>query len=42
MYERNKVGFYRRVNVSSLAIDSRQLRDEVFEDRFQIDFSSMD
>lgn len=38
MYDKNKPGFYRRVNVSSYL--SRQIRDEVFEDRFQIDFGN--
>lgn len=38
MYDKSKPGFYRRVNVSSHL--SRQIREDVFEDRFQIDFNN--
>ncbi len=42
MYEKNRLGFYRRVNVSSFQSSSRQARDEMFEDNFQIDFTNSD
>ncbi len=40
MYDRNKLGFYRRVNMSSFFSSSRPARDQVFEDRFTIDFNN--